>query len=213
MKRLRVLCVALVLAGCSAIPFTGEDDADDFRVPMVCWPKHTRFPAVVVSSKASATASTFRPIAASSGLTSTVASGCRSRKSISPVIGRVSRLARWSWSAEELLILKPQREGVLASCRRRPPITRRLAPRTNGTLARPAVPASAGRPCWPIQTQMGEPKPEPLPKQVGVNNSYLARQGSRGITLKGERGPRRREGDSHRRRLRLWGPPSGVGPE
>jgi hypothetical protein len=44
MKRLRVLCVALVLAGCSAIPFTGEDDADDFRVPMVCWPRHTEVP-------------------------------------------------------------------------------------------------------------------------------------------------------------------------
>jgi hypothetical protein len=44
MKRLLALCVALVLAGCSAIPFTGENDADDFRVPMVCAPKHNEVP-------------------------------------------------------------------------------------------------------------------------------------------------------------------------
>jgi hypothetical protein len=44
MTRLPALLVALVLAGCSAIPFTGEDDADDFRVPLVCLPKHTLLP-------------------------------------------------------------------------------------------------------------------------------------------------------------------------
>ena len=44
MKRLPVLLVALVLAGCSAIPFAAEDDADDFRVPMVCLPKHSEVP-------------------------------------------------------------------------------------------------------------------------------------------------------------------------
>lgn len=44
MRRLPVLLLTLVLAGCSAIPFTGEDDADDFRVPMVCLPKHTDVP-------------------------------------------------------------------------------------------------------------------------------------------------------------------------
>jgi hypothetical protein len=43
-KRQPVLLVALLLAGCSAIPFTGEDDADDFRVPLVCLPKHTAVP-------------------------------------------------------------------------------------------------------------------------------------------------------------------------
>ena len=43
-KRLPALLVALVLAGCSAIPFTGESDAHDFRVPLVCLPKHTAVP-------------------------------------------------------------------------------------------------------------------------------------------------------------------------
>jgi hypothetical protein len=44
MKGLMALLVAVVLAGCSATPFTGEDDADDFRVPLVCLPKHTQLP-------------------------------------------------------------------------------------------------------------------------------------------------------------------------
>jgi hypothetical protein len=44
MRRLSVLLAALVLAGCSALPSTGEDDANDFRVPLVCLPKHTQLP-------------------------------------------------------------------------------------------------------------------------------------------------------------------------
>ena len=44
MKRLSVLLVAFLLAGCSALSSTGEDDADDFRVPMVCSPEHTQLP-------------------------------------------------------------------------------------------------------------------------------------------------------------------------
>ena len=44
MRRLPVLLLALVLAGCSAIPFASEDNADDFRVPLVCLPKHTDVP-------------------------------------------------------------------------------------------------------------------------------------------------------------------------
>jgi hypothetical protein len=79
MKQLPAFFVALVLAGCSAIPFAGEDDTDDFRVPLVCLPKHTHFPAPMGSRKESAIASIYRPIAASSGLTSTVAIGCRIR--------------------------------------------------------------------------------------------------------------------------------------
>jgi hypothetical protein len=43
-RQLPVLLVALVLTSCSAIPFTGEDDADDFRVPTVCSPKDTEVP-------------------------------------------------------------------------------------------------------------------------------------------------------------------------
>ena len=46
MRRLSLLLVALVLAGCSALPSPGEDDADDFRVPFVCLPKHTQVPCV-----------------------------------------------------------------------------------------------------------------------------------------------------------------------
>lgn len=44
MRRLSVLLLVLVLAGCSALPSTGEDDADDVRVPLVCLPKHTQLP-------------------------------------------------------------------------------------------------------------------------------------------------------------------------
>jgi hypothetical protein len=44
MRRLSVLLLVLVLAGCSALPSTGEDDADDVRVPLVCLPKHTHLP-------------------------------------------------------------------------------------------------------------------------------------------------------------------------
>ena len=44
MKRLSAFLVALVLAGCAAIPFTDENDTDDFRVPLVCLPKHTQLP-------------------------------------------------------------------------------------------------------------------------------------------------------------------------
>jgi hypothetical protein len=44
MRRLSVLLLALVSAGCSALPFLDEENADDFRVPLVCLPKHTQLP-------------------------------------------------------------------------------------------------------------------------------------------------------------------------
>ena len=44
MGRLSLLVVALVLAGCTALSSTGEDDAADFGVPLVCLPKHTQLP-------------------------------------------------------------------------------------------------------------------------------------------------------------------------
>jgi hypothetical protein len=43
MKQLSVLLLVLVSAGCSA-PFSGEDSADDFRVPLVCGPEHKKPP-------------------------------------------------------------------------------------------------------------------------------------------------------------------------
>ena len=43
MRPLPVLLVAFALAGCSA-PFTGEDELDDLRVPLVCLPEHTQIP-------------------------------------------------------------------------------------------------------------------------------------------------------------------------
>jgi hypothetical protein len=44
MKRVSLLLLVLVSAGCSALPFAGEDDADDFHVPLVCGPEHERLP-------------------------------------------------------------------------------------------------------------------------------------------------------------------------
>ena len=36
--------VVLVLVGCSAWPFSGDDNEDDFRVPLVCGPEHNKLP-------------------------------------------------------------------------------------------------------------------------------------------------------------------------
>jgi hypothetical protein len=44
MKQFSVVLLVLVSAGCSALPLTGEDDADDFRVPLVCGPEHKQLP-------------------------------------------------------------------------------------------------------------------------------------------------------------------------
>jgi hypothetical protein len=44
MKRLSVVLLAIVSVGCSALPLTGGDDADDFRVPLVCSPEHKQLP-------------------------------------------------------------------------------------------------------------------------------------------------------------------------
>ena len=45
MKRLSALLLVLVSAGCSGLP-SREDDADDFRVPLVCShdPEHKKLP-------------------------------------------------------------------------------------------------------------------------------------------------------------------------
>jgi hypothetical protein len=43
MKQLSLLLLVLVSAGCSA-PFSGEDSADDLRVPLVCGPEHKKPP-------------------------------------------------------------------------------------------------------------------------------------------------------------------------
>ena len=43
MKRRSVLLAASLLAGCSALSSTGEEDADN-RVPLVCSPEHTALP-------------------------------------------------------------------------------------------------------------------------------------------------------------------------
>jgi hypothetical protein len=43
MKRLSVLLLAFLLAGCSALSSTGEDDADN-RVPLVCSPEQIHLP-------------------------------------------------------------------------------------------------------------------------------------------------------------------------
>jgi hypothetical protein len=44
MKLLSILLVALTLGGCSVLSPTGEEDVDDFRVPLVCSPEHTQLP-------------------------------------------------------------------------------------------------------------------------------------------------------------------------
>jgi hypothetical protein len=45
MRRLWVLLVlAFAFAGCSVLSPTGEQEADDFRVPLVCGPEHNKLP-------------------------------------------------------------------------------------------------------------------------------------------------------------------------
>jgi hypothetical protein len=44
MRRLAVLLVAVVSAGCSSPPFTGEETGDDLRAPFVCGPEHRHLP-------------------------------------------------------------------------------------------------------------------------------------------------------------------------
>jgi hypothetical protein len=44
MKHLSVVFLVLVLVGCSAWPFSGGDNEDDFRVPLVCGPEHNKLP-------------------------------------------------------------------------------------------------------------------------------------------------------------------------
>ncbi len=44
MKPLSALLLVLIAAGCSAVPFSGGDNADDVRVPLVCSPKHKKLP-------------------------------------------------------------------------------------------------------------------------------------------------------------------------
>ena len=45
MRRLSVLLVlAFALAGCSVLSPTGEEEAVDFRVPLVCGPEHNKLP-------------------------------------------------------------------------------------------------------------------------------------------------------------------------
>jgi hypothetical protein len=43
-KHLAVLLLVLVSAACSALPLSGEDEADDFRIPLVCGPEHKMLP-------------------------------------------------------------------------------------------------------------------------------------------------------------------------
>ena len=44
MKQISALLLVLVSAGCSALPLSGEDNADDFRVPLVCGPEYKKLP-------------------------------------------------------------------------------------------------------------------------------------------------------------------------
>jgi hypothetical protein len=44
MKRVLILLLVLVSAGCSAPLFSREDNADDFAVPLVCGPEHEKLP-------------------------------------------------------------------------------------------------------------------------------------------------------------------------
>jgi hypothetical protein len=45
MKRLSALLLVVVVSfGCSAIPFSGDDNEDDFRVPLVCGPERNKLP-------------------------------------------------------------------------------------------------------------------------------------------------------------------------
>jgi hypothetical protein len=44
MNRLSILLVALILGGCSVLSPAGEEDVDDFRVPLLCSPEPTQPP-------------------------------------------------------------------------------------------------------------------------------------------------------------------------
>ena len=44
MNKFSAVLVVLVLVGCSAWPFSGDDNEDDFRVPLVCGPEHNKLP-------------------------------------------------------------------------------------------------------------------------------------------------------------------------
>jgi hypothetical protein len=44
MKQFSAVLLVLVLVGCSARPFSGDDNEDDFRVPLVCGPEHNKLP-------------------------------------------------------------------------------------------------------------------------------------------------------------------------
>jgi hypothetical protein len=45
MRLVSLVVISVALAGCSALPFTGGDDeTKDFRVPLVCLPKHKQLP-------------------------------------------------------------------------------------------------------------------------------------------------------------------------
>jgi hypothetical protein len=44
MKGFLLALVVLASAGCSGLPFTGGEDAEDFRVPLVCGPEHGQLP-------------------------------------------------------------------------------------------------------------------------------------------------------------------------
>lgn len=44
MKYISSVILALVAAGCAAVPLTGKDDENDFRIPLVCGPEHKQLP-------------------------------------------------------------------------------------------------------------------------------------------------------------------------
>ena len=46
MTRIAAGLAALLLAGCASVPFTGEEEQDDSRVPFVCAPDAERLPCV-----------------------------------------------------------------------------------------------------------------------------------------------------------------------
>jgi hypothetical protein len=47
MKHMSVMFSMLVLVGCSAWPFSGGDNEDDLRVPMICGPEDNKLPCNV----------------------------------------------------------------------------------------------------------------------------------------------------------------------
>jgi hypothetical protein len=44
MRQVLILLLVLVSAGCAGLPLRGEDDENDFRVPLVCGPEHKQLP-------------------------------------------------------------------------------------------------------------------------------------------------------------------------